>query len=228
MTAPRRSSSRPTQRRLFQTPSSSSPTREGLKVDAHYMRHAQSGIVVSTPSASIKTMFLNACRALEYRKSTFRRRPPRPGATPACVSRSRSITPDRWPITARWRRLRPRPHNLLTQLQQRCFINPEDVHVSIIPFSKDVNPGVPHTTSWIDFTEWDKKNGKWNDGVWTQRATTKWTGCVMDRDQNYDVNNTAPTSSNNASKFPAEQFSSCPVCPCPDDRQLDRAARSRR
>ena len=31
-----------------------------------------------------------------------------------------------------------------------------------------------------------------------------WTGCVTDRDQDYDTKNTAPTSS--ATRFPAEEY----------------------
>jgi uncharacterized protein YegL len=39
-------------------------------------------------------------------------------------------------------------------------------------------------------------------------AHTTWNGCVTDRDQNYDTNNTAPPS---GALFPAEQYSVCPV-----------------
>ena len=53
--------------------------------------------------------------------------------------------------------------------------------------------------------------------VWTPNSHTTWNGCVEDRGNsggpdttnNYDVMNTAPTSAT-ASKFLAEQYSSCP------------------
>src|SRR2546421_5636979 len=38
-----------------------------------------------------------------------------------------------------------------------------------------------------------------------------WNGCVTDRDQDYDTNNTAPSASIQATLFPAEQYSMCPV-----------------
>src|SRR5262249_47551016 len=43
---------------------------------------------------------------------------------------------------------------------------------------------------------------------WTPKNHNTWNGCVTDRDQNYDTLNTSP---NNSAKFPAEQYSSCPV-----------------
>src|SRR5947207_2829347 len=38
-----------------------------------------------------------------------------------------------------------------------------------------------------------------------------WNGCVTDRDQDYDTQNTAPSASIQATLFPAEQYSMCPV-----------------
>jgi Flp pilus assembly protein TadG len=40
---------------------------------------------------------------------------------------------------------------------------------------------------------------------------SSWNGCVTDRDQDYDTTNTAPSTSNQATLFPAEQYSQCPV-----------------
>jgi hypothetical protein len=45
------------------------------------------------------------------------------------------------------------------------------------------------------------------DHVWTPNARSTWTGCIMDRNQSYDANMTAPTSS--ATNFPAENAASC-------------------
>ena len=53
-------------------------------------------------------------------------------------------------------------------------------------------------------------------------AKTKWTGCVTDRGDtagpdsgNYDTNVTAPTTTNQATLFPAEQYAACPVTVSP-------------
>ena len=43
--------------------------------------------------------------------------------------------------------------------------------------------------------------------TWTVNATSTWGGCVMDRAQDYDVNNTAPSGS--TALFPAENTQSC-------------------
>jgi Flp pilus assembly protein TadG len=91
-----------------------------------------------------------------------------------------------------------------------------DIYISIIPFAKDVNvDDSNYTQSWIDWTDWDAANGtstctSWNwwggcaSSTWTPANHTKWTGCVTDRDQDYDTKNTAPTSS--ATRFPAEEY----------------------
>ena len=87
-----------------------------------------------------------------------------------------------------------------------------DIYISVIPFAKDVNVGDSnYTQSWIDWTDWDAANGtcnstNWWGGCtsWTPANHNKWTGCVTDRDQDYDTLNTAPTSS--ATRFPAEEY----------------------
>jgi Flp pilus assembly protein TadG len=48
-----------------------------------------------------------------------------------------------------------------------------------------------------------------NNGSCTNHQT--WNGCVTDRDQDYDTTNTAPSTSIQATLFPAEQFHDCPV-----------------
>jgi uncharacterized protein YegL len=100
-----------------------------------------------------------------------------------------------------------------------------DVYVSIVPFSRDVNVGSSnYNQTWIDWSEWDAANGDCsgnnnyntqsrctsNGKTWTANNHNTWTGCVADRDQPYDISNTAPTAST-STKFPAEQYSQCPV-----------------
>jgi Flp pilus assembly protein TadG len=91
-----------------------------------------------------------------------------------------------------------------------------DIYISIIPFAKDVNvDDSNYNQSWIDWTDWDAANGtstctSWNwwggcsSSTWTPANHNKWTGCVTDRDQDYDTKNTAPT--NSATRFPAEEY----------------------
>jgi Flp pilus assembly protein TadG len=111
--------------------------------------------------------------------------------------------------------------NLVDQLSGLAK-NPGDIYISIIPFAKDVNVGASnYNQSWIDFTDWDadpanaskgtcsnpakttKSSCEQSNKVWTPDHS-KWTGCVTDRDQDYDTKNTAPTSS--ATRFPAEEY----------------------
>jgi Flp pilus assembly protein TadG len=116
--------------------------------------------------------------------------------------------------------LKTAAHNLLNQLQSAAQEN-GDVYVSIIPFGKDVNVGSGnYNASWIDWTDWDKDNGScssrsyssynscvWHGKTWTPDDHSTWNGCVTDRSQNFDTQNTTPTSGNTL--FPAEQYSSC-------------------
>jgi Flp pilus assembly protein TadG len=122
--------------------------------------------------------------------------------------------------------LKTASHNLLTQLQNAAQQD-GDVYVSIIPFAKDVNVDPANDQqAWIEWSgssdTWDENNGTCSkssnhtksactshNGTWTPNNHNTWTGCVMDRDQNYDTLNTAPGSG--STLFPAEQYSYCPV-----------------
>ena len=121
--------------------------------------------------------------------------------------------------------------NLLTQLKNAATKS-GDVYVSIIPFSRDVNvSGIgDHSSDWIRFKRVGNETDSWNDNNgtcsdysgWSQprdRATCKdkggkwkaanhntWNGCVMDRDQDYDVTNNKPNGQ--PKLFPAEQYAS--------------------
>jgi Flp pilus assembly protein TadG len=120
--------------------------------------------------------------------------------------------------------LKTATHSLLNMLQG-VATQPGDVYVSLIPFSKDVNVGpANYDKSWVNFSEWEDENGTCSDNsyhtrskcvsknkIWTPANRNTWNGCVTDRDQNYDTRNTAPTTTNTATLFPAEQYSSCPV-----------------
>jgi Flp pilus assembly protein TadG len=97
-----------------------------------------------------------------------------------------------------------------------------DIYISIIPFAKDVNVGASnYNQSWVDFTDWDVDPATDSMGTCSQANKTtrssclqsnktwtpdhsKWTGCVTDRDQDYDTKNTAPTTT--VARFPAEEY----------------------
>jgi len=128
--------------------------------------------------------------------------------------------------------LKAAAHTLLTTLKNAEKI-PGDIKVSIIPFAVDVNVGTGNVSaSWINWTgstdSWDDNNGTCSKsisnpktkakctsagGVWTPASHSTWNGCVMDRDPNYDVMNTAtgPSSTN----YYANQASACPVAMMP-------------
>jgi Flp pilus assembly protein TadG/uncharacterized glyoxalase superfamily protein PhnB len=125
--------------------------------------------------------------------------------------------------------LKPAAKGLLTQLKTAASVD-GDVYVSIIPFAKDVNVGAANNNqTWVDFSDWDAENGtcsNWwyttkgncvgNSKTWTPAARSTWTGCVMDRDQDYDVKNTTPSTTNTSTLFPAEQYEEyCPAAMMP-------------
>src|SRR5215510_12471029 len=118
--------------------------------------------------------------------------------------------------------LKTATHNLLDQLKSAAH-KPEDVYVSIVPFSKDVNFGPEnYSQSWLRWDLWDPLNGTCSDNryskqstclshskIWTPAPHNTWNGCVTDRDQNYDTKNDAPVAG--ATLYPTEQYSSCSV-----------------
>ncbi|MFA6267313.1 MAG: VWA domain-containing protein [Pseudolabrys sp.] len=122
--------------------------------------------------------------------------------------------------------LKTASQNLLTQLKNAALL-PEDVYVSVVPFSKDVNVGAEqYDQSWINWSLWEAVNGSCSSSsykskssceshnkLWTPDAHSTWNGCVTDRDQNYDVTNAAPVSG--GTLYPAEQYDSCPVALAP-------------
>jgi Flp pilus assembly protein TadG len=125
--------------------------------------------------------------------------------------------------------------SLVTQLSGLSK-NDGDVYLSVVPFEIDVNVGTSNVNaSWLRWDLWDPKNYPnssypWNTycsgGYWMTMAQCKghgytwnhtpntsnksqWNGCVTDRDQNYDVTATAPSSL--STQFPADQDQSCLV-----------------
>lgn len=110
--------------------------------------------------------------------------------------------------------------NLVDQLSGLAS-TPGDIYISIIPFAKDVNVGASnYNQSWIDWTDWEADPANDSKGTCSKNKSTRsscvqsngtwtwdhsqWTGCVTDRNQNYDTLNTAPSGS--LGLFPAEEY----------------------
>src|SRR5579859_2092081 len=96
--------------------------------------------------------------------------------------------------------LRAATHQMLQRFQKAAQ-NPGDIQVAIVPFTTGVNVGQGNANAnWI----------KWSyDSVTV--SPTGWTGCVADRDQNYDAQTSAPIAGNIATLFPANNpWLGCP------------------
>ena len=90
-----------------------------------------------------------------------------------------------------------------------------DVKIAIVPFTTDVNVGTSYKNSnWLKWS-WELPtetcvttgSGKNKTTTCTQDVRTvsksSWKGCVVDRDQNYDVSIADPVTIDNATLFPA-------------------------
>ena len=84
-------------------------------------------------------------------------------------------------------------HSLLTTLKNAAK-QLGDVKVAIVPFDKIVNIGTGYASkSWVDYSVHNINQAQWQ-------------GCIQDRDQPYETQDTTPTS-NHHTKFPAVQCS---------------------
>jgi Flp pilus assembly protein TadG len=194
------------------------PEAQGLQVTASYGQDQNGFTVKVDASASVSTAFMGmvgfssipitTTATVNWNNAKLR---------VALVLDNTGSMSSNGKITA----LKTASHNLLTQLKNAAQTN-GDVYVSIIPFSKDVNAGASnYNQSWIDWDDWEEVNGTCSNTTyknrsscvahfktWTPKSHSTWNGCVTDRDQNYDTMNTTPTT---GAKFPAEQYSACPV-----------------
>ena len=125
---------------------------------------------------------------------------------------------------------------LVTQLSGLAA-NTGDVYISVIPFETDVNVGTSNVSApWLRWDRWDPNEWHYSssqqtwcsDDGWSETLAQcqdhgyswnhkvgspghqQWNGCVTDRDQNYDVNATVPTSGNLSTLFIADQEPFCP------------------
>ena len=100
-------------------------------------------------------------------------------------------------------------NNLIDTLQKTSK-KKDDIRVAIVPFTTFVNvdPNANKKAAWIDFTGWTENDSVgYETGLsidWVNKKTgAKWTGCVTDRAQPYDSQDTAPTSL--TTMFPAAE-----------------------
>ena len=106
--------------------------------------------------------------------------------------------------------LKTATHNLLDVLQAAAK-TPGDAKVAIVPFDYVVNIGTAYKNEpWMRYDLLDCNGSSSGHGCGSNLPNA-WEGCVTDRDKdpslNYDVNDTAPTSTN-ATKYPAVQCGS--------------------
>ncbi|KPF94735.1 pilus assembly protein TadG [Rhodopseudomonas sp. AAP120] len=103
----------------------------------------------------------------------------------------------------------------------------DDVYISMVPFAKMVNVGSSNkSATWLKWDLWPDTGGVCSRNsyatktdcqaagrTWTSYNTSKWSGCVTDRDQDYDTTKTLPTSA--ATRFPAAGYyqNGSDICP---------------
>lgn len=112
--------------------------------------------------------------------------------------------------------------SLIDQLKANAK-NPEDLYISLVPFSTHINNAANYQKPWLDWTNWEEENGSCSKGgntrtkcaskggTWTPDDHATWNGCITDRDEPYDVQKTPPVTSNIPTLFQPEQFNQCPA-----------------
>jgi Flp pilus assembly protein TadG len=201
----------------------------GLAVSANYSNSGGSQVTVNA-SANVKTNFMQLMGYSNLRIGVDSQA--KWGTTRLRVALALDTTgsmADAGKMTA----MKAATKNLLDQLKAAASSN-GDIYVSIIPFSKDVNVGKSnYNASWIDWSDWNEENGydystttctsSWGrrrrcttSTTWVTDNHNTWNGCVMDRGEennpnvgDYDTNVVAPTTSNKATLFAAEQYENC-------------------
>jgi Flp pilus assembly protein TadG len=125
----------------------------------------------------------------------------------------------------------------LIKMLQDMAQNSGDVQIALVPFANGVNVGTGNVDeSWVDWSYYStsggsgwsssgssnnsSSNSNYTSGNWSSSSDgssnkkadkSKWQGCVMDRDQDFDVKNTVPTKNNSSTLFPAIYSKYCPA-----------------
>ena len=94
---------------------------------------------------------------------------------------------------------------LLLQILEDSGAPAGEIKVSIVPFDTAINVGKSNKNeTWLKWTYEARDTKSWWGGLTTVKVkSNKWKGCVIDRDQDYDTENTIPTSSD-STKYPAD------------------------
>ena len=207
------------------------PGASNIKIDANYSNNNGAVLIVDasadipTTIASIlgvKKLSINASSSVKWGNTRLR---------VALVLDNTGSMAANGKMTA----LKTATKNLLNQLSSAAQTN-GDVYVSIIPFNKDLNvDSMNKGKNWVDWTDWDLKNGTCKDTTytdvvsctaagskWNPNNHNTWNGCVADRGDptgpnanNYDTNVVKPNKKDLATQFPAEQLTSCPQAVMP-------------
>lgn len=110
--------------------------------------------------------------------------------------------------------------NNLIDTVSAAAVTPGDVKIAIVPFAVDVNVGTANkNANWL---KWEWTTPKYQYCYTTGKGRNKeticedypysitkssWYGCVIDRDQNYDVSVADAVTGNNATLYPADNES---------------------
>jgi Flp pilus assembly protein TadG len=93
-------------------------------------------------------------------------------------------------------------HSLLDTMQKAAK-TPGDIKVAIIPFDTTVNIGTTYKDQpWYDIGSLDCNGWASGSGCNSTNWKNYWEGCVRDRTQPYDVQDTSPSTSNSNTLYP--------------------------
>ncbi len=111
-------------------------------------------------------------------------------------------------------------HQLLSTLQ-KAAANLGDIRVAIIPFANYVKIGTAYKTKpWLDWRYMNNSGGGGEQCGYDHRqdggSPSSWTGCVNDRDQPYDIQDTTPTG-DMATWYPALNCKTAAIQPLTSD-----------
>jgi Flp pilus assembly protein TadG len=123
--------------------------------------------------------------------------------------------------------LKTASHNLLNMLRDAAT-TAGDIQVAVVPFSSfiKVDPSLYRSKPWINWSYSSTSGGSGDggsssgcnggdddDGQPCHPSSSTWNGCFTDRDQSFDVQNTAPTTTNTHTYFPAVNCSITQILP---------------
>src|ERR1043166_2371490 len=116
--------------------------------------------------------------------------------------------------------LKAATHQLLDILKNAAK-NPGDIKVALIPFANYVKIGTAYKAKpWLEWRYMNNSGGGGEQCGYDHRedggAPASWTGCVNDRDQPYDIQDTTPTS-DPATWYPALNCKTAAIQPLTSD-----------